>query len=111
MHFLQDPHFGNRMITLMAAMVLVLQIMMVTQRWLITSIRAFAVQSFLLACIANTIAYFNHAPHIYVAAVLMLVVKAILLPVIFERLVTKIEIRQEIEPLVNVPITVIIPAC
>jgi hydrogenase-4 component E len=108
MHFWQDPQFGNKMITLMAALVLVLQIMMVTQRWLITNIRAFAVQSFLLACIANTIAYYNNAPHIYGAAALMLLVKAILLPIVFVRLVTKIEIRQEIEPVVNAPISVII---
>ena len=108
MHFWQDPQFGNRMITLMAAVVLVLQIMMVTQRWLITNIRAFALQSFLLACIANTIAYYNNAPHIYAAAVLMLLVKVILLPVLFERLVTRIDILQEIEPLVNAPISVIV---
>ena len=108
MLFWHDQQFGNRMITMMAAMVLVLQIMMVTQRWLITSIRAFALQSFLLACIANTIAYYNNAPHIYAAAVLMLLVKVILLPVVFERLVSRIEIRQEIEPLVNAPISVIV---
>jgi len=40
--------------------------------------------------------------------VFMLLVKAILLPVVFERLVTKIEIRQEIEPLINAPLSVII---
>jgi hydrogenase-4 component E len=38
----------------------------------------------------------------------MLVVKAILLPIVFERLVTKIEIRQEIEPLINAPLSVIV---
>src|SRR5438270_3778001 len=108
MTFWQDPHFGYRIITMMAAMVLVLQIMMVAQRGLVTNIRAFGVQSFLLACIGVTIAYFNHAPHIYMAALLTLVFKAILLPLILERLVTKIEIRQEIEPLVNVPISVIL---
>ena len=75
MQFWQDSQFGDRMITLMAALVLVLQITMVTQRWLITNIRAFALQSFLLACIATTIAYYNAAPHIYIAAVFMLLVK------------------------------------
>ena len=108
MHLWQDPQFGNRMITMMAALVLVLQIMMVAQRWLLTNIRAFGVQSFLLASIAATIAHFNHAPHIYVVAALTLIFKAILLPLFLERLVKKIEIRQEIEPLVNVPISVII---
>jgi hydrogenase-4 component E len=104
----QDPQFGNRIITMMAALVLVLQIMMVAQRWLVTNIRAFGVQSFLLAAIAVTIAHFNHAPHIYIAAALTLVFKAILLPIFLERLVAKIEIRQEIEPFVNVPLSVII---
>ena len=106
--FWQDPQFGDKMITLMAALVLVLQILMVAQRGLVTNIRAFGVQSFLLAAIAVTIAYFNRAPHIYIAAALTLVFKAILLPVGLERLVTKIEIRREIEPFVNVPISVIL---
>jgi len=104
----QDPQFGNRIITMMAALVLVLQIMMVAQRWLVTNIRAFGVQSFLLASIAATIAHFNHAPQIYFVAALTLVFKAIFLPLVLERLVTKIEIRQEIEPFVNVPFSVIV---
>jgi len=35
MYFFQDPQFGERMINLMAALVLVLQIAMVAQRWLV----------------------------------------------------------------------------
>jgi len=108
MYFFEDPQFGNRMITLMAAFVLVLQIAMVGQRRLVTNIRVFAVQSFLLAGIANTIAYFNHAPHLYIAAFLTFTLKAILLPVVLERLVKRIDIGQEITPLVNVPLSLLI---
>jgi hydrogenase-4 component E len=106
--FWQDPQFGNKLITMMAALVLVLQILMVAQRWLVTNIRAFGLQSFLLASIAVTIAYFNHAPQIYIVAALTLVFKAVVLPIVLERLVTRIGIRQEIEPLVNVPISVLV---
>ena len=84
MHTLQDPEFGNKMVTLMAALVLVLQIAMVAQRWIVTSIRIFAAQSILLAAIANTIAYYNHAPHIYAAAALTLLAKGILVPIVLE---------------------------
>src|SRR5437899_6038730 len=98
MHFWQDPQFGNRMITLMAAFVLVLQIAMVGQRWLVTNIRVFAAQSLLLAGIANTIGYFNHAPRLYLAAILTFTLKAIALPVVLVRLVKKIDIGQEIAP-------------
>lgn len=108
MFFWQDPQFGDRMIILMAAIVLVLQITMVAQRWLVTNIRVFALQSFLLAGIANTIAYFNGAPHIYVAAALTVLFKVILLPIFLRKLVARVEIRQEIEPLVNVPVSVLI---
>jgi len=108
MHTFQDPQFGDKMVTLMAAFVLVLQIAMVAQRWIITNIRIFAAQSFLLAAIALTIAYFNHAPHIYVAAGLTFLVKTILVPIVLERLVARIEIRQEIEPILNVPLSVVI---
>lgn len=108
MSFLHDPQFGNRMITLMAALVLVLQISMVGQRWLITNIRMFGLQSFLLAAIAGTIAFFNHANHVYIAAALTFVFKTLVLPVLLERIVARVGIRQEIEPLINVPLSVLI---
>ncbi|MBZ5677929.1 MAG: hydrogenase [Acidobacteriia bacterium] len=108
MSFVHDPQFGDRMITLMAALVLVLQIAMVGQRWLITNIRMFALQSFLLAAIAGTIAFFNHSNHIYIAAVLTFVVKTLVLPILLERIVARVGIQQEIEPLINVPLSVLI---
>jgi hydrogenase-4 component E len=103
-----DMQLGDRIVTLMAALVLVLQIAMVAQRWIVVHIRIFAAQSFFLAVIAATIAWFNHAPHIFIAAVLTVVVKVILVPILFERLVERMKIHEEIEPIVNVPISVVI---
>jgi hydrogenase-4 component E len=108
MSFIHDPQFGDRMITLMAALVLVLQISMVGQRWLMTNIRLFALQSFLLAAIACIIAVFNHANHLYIAALLTLILKVLVLPVILSRLVERVGIQQEIEPLINVPLSILI---
>ncbi len=108
MDLLQNPEFGNKLVTLMAAFVLVLQIAMVGQRWLVMNIRLFGAQSFLLALIAAAIAWYNHAPHIYIAAVLTIVVKAVLVPVLLERLVDRIEIEHEIEPIINGPLSIVI---
>ena len=94
MHTLQDPQFGDKVVILLAAFVLVLQIAMVAQRWIVTNIRLFAAQSSLLAAIAFTIAYFNHAPHIYATAVATMLAKGILVPIVLERLVERIEIRR-----------------
>jgi len=44
-----NPEFGAKLVTLTAAAVLVLQIAMAAQRWLVTNIRIFGLQSFLLA--------------------------------------------------------------
>src|ERR1022692_5057245 len=79
MPFIPDPELGNRIITLMAALVLVLQIAAVGQRGIVASIRIFAVQSFLLGAIAAVIAYFNQASHIYIVALLTVFLKAGLL--------------------------------
>src|SRR5439155_24114308 len=57
MTFLQDPEFGDRIITLTAAVVLGLQIAAVAQRWRVSSIRIFAVQSFLFAGIGVSSGY------------------------------------------------------
>ena len=103
-----DPQFGDKLVTLMAALVLVLQIAMAGQRWIVTNIRIFAVQSFLLAAIAAVIATFNHAPHIFIAAGLTLIVKAILVPIWLERLVERFQIRREIRPIVNAPLSILI---
>src|SRR5258708_36033192 len=103
MLFWQDPQFGNKLITLMAALVLVLQIVMVAQRWLVTNIRAFGVQSFLLASIAVTIAYFNHAPQIYIVAVLTLTLKAIFVPLVLDRLRKRVVTQSETLPFREVP--------
>jgi hydrogenase-4 component E len=108
MDLLQNPEFGDKLVTLMAAFVLVLQIAMVGQRWLVMNIRLFGAQSFLLAAIAGAIAWYNSAPHIYIAAIMTLLVKAIFVPVALERLVDRIDIRHEIEPIINTPVSVVI---
>jgi hydrogenase-4 component E len=108
MNLLQNPEFGDKLVTLMAAFVLVLQIAMVGQRWLVMNIRLFGAQSFLLGAIAGAIAWYNHAPHIYIAAVMTILLKAILVPFLLERLVVRIEIQHEVAPLVNGPLSIVI---
>ncbi len=108
MSFLADPQFGDKVITLAAAAVLVLQIAMAGHRWLVTNIRVFGAQSFLLAFIAGTIGWYNHAPHLYFAALLTLGLKGIFVPLLLERVVERIGIRQEIQPVLNVPLTIVI---
>jgi len=92
---------ASQWITLLAAGMLVIQLLMVVQRMLLTNIRLFAVQSLMLAAIAAIIAFFHHAPHVYWVAGLTLIGKVIFLPRLLNRLVRRIRIHQELEPLLN----------
>ena len=109
MHLFQDPQFGDKMITLMAALVLVLQIAMVAQRWIVTNIRLFAAQSFLLAAHRRLPSPTSITRRTSTSRPRSrLLVKVILVPLVLERLVERIEIRQEIEPIVNMPLSIVI---
>lgn len=98
---LAHSDFASQWITLLAAGMLVIQLLMVVQRMLLTTIRLFALQSLLLAAIAAIIAYFHSASHVYWVAGLTLVGKVLFLPWLLHRLVQRIQIHQEIEPLLN----------
>jgi hydrogenase-4 component E len=100
MHSLPSE-LASQWITLLAAGMLVIQLLMVVQGMLLTNIRLFALQSLMLAAIATIIAYFHNATHVYWVAGLTLVGKVFFLPWLLNRLVRRIQIHQEIEPLLN----------
>src|ERR1019366_9498630 len=94
--------------TLLASIMLVLQLLLAVQPMLITNIRLFALQSLLLASIAAVVGYAYDAWHVYVVALLTLVGKVFFLPWRLERLVRQIKIEQEIRTFVNMPSSMLI---
>ena len=97
-----------QIVMLLAVLMLVLQLLLVVQRMLLTNIRLFALQSFMLSAIAMVIAWYYHATHVYIVAVLTLIGKVIFLPWLLNRLVRRIKIVEEIEPLINAPTSMLI---
>jgi hydrogenase-4 component E len=100
---MNSPHseLASQLITLLAAGMLIVQMLMVVQRMLLTSIRLFAIQSLMLTAIAAIIALFHNATEVYLVAALTLIGKVMFLPWLLNRLVRRIQIHQEIEPLLN----------
>ena len=94
---------GSQIIMLLAALMLVMQLLLVVQRMLLINVRLFALQSLMLSAIAAVVAYYYNATHVYIVAVLTLVGKVIFLPWLLNRIVRRINIVQEIEPLFNAP--------
>ncbi len=99
---------ASQLIALLAALMLVAQLLLAVQRMLLTSIRLFALQSLCLAGIAAVVAYFHGAIHVYVVVVLTLVGKVAFLPWLLDRQVRRMNIIQEIEPLVNFPTSMLV---
>ena len=99
---------GSQVITLMAALMLVVQLLMIAQRMLLANIRLFAIQSVLLAGIATLVAYHYNAGHVYVVAILTVIGKVFLLPRLLNRLVHRIQIHQEIDPVLNAPTSMLL---
>jgi hydrogenase-4 component E len=93
---------------LSAAGMLVTAYLMVGQKALFTAIRLFGVQSLFLAVVAATIALSETRHELFVMAGLTLALKAVLIPWFLMRVIDRIGIHREIEPLLNVPTSLLI---
>ena len=93
---------------LSAAGMLVSAYLMVGQKALFTTIRLYGLQSLLLAVVATTIAISESRPELFVTAALTVVLKTILIPWFLMRTVDRIGIHREIEPFLNVPVSLLI---
>lgn len=87
---------------------LVIQLLLTVQRMLVTNIRLFALQSLLLAGVAGVIGFVYGAWHVVLLAVLTVIGKVVFLPWLLHRLVRRIRIEQEIQPFVNMPLSMLI---
>lgn len=93
---------------LSAAGMLVTAYLMVGQKALFTTIRLYGLQSLLLAIVATTIAISESRHELFVTAALTVVLKTILIPWFLMRTVDRIGIHREIEPFLNVPVSLLI---
>ena len=93
---------------LSAAGMLVSVYLMVGQKALFTTIRLYGLQSLLLAVVATTMAISESRHELFVTAALTVVLKTILIPWFLMRTVDRIGIQREIEPFLNVPVSLLI---
>jgi hydrogenase-4 membrane subunit HyfE len=93
---------------LSAAGMLVSAYLMVGQKALFTTIRLYGLQSLLLAIVAATIAISESRHELFVTAALTIVLKTALIPWFLMRTVDRIGIHREIEPFLNVPVSLLI---
>jgi hydrogenase-4 component E len=95
-------------INLLAAILLLLAFAMLTQRRILSLINLFAVQGFVLVLSTTIVAYSTQQSHLYYSALLTLVLKVALLPWILHRLIQALNVQWDVEPLINIPATMLL---
>jgi len=100
--------FANQMINLLAALLLLIAFAMLSQRRILRLIHLFAAQGFVLSLNTAIVAATIGQPHLYFSALLTLLLKVLVLPWLLHRLIDRLNIRWDVETLVNIPTTMLV---
>lgn len=98
----------GQFINLLAAVLLLLSFAMLTQRRILSLINLFALQGAVLSLSTALVAFTSSQPHLYYSALTTLALKVALLPWILHRLIRKLNVKWDVEGLVNIPTTMLI---
>ena len=99
---------SDDVVILCAAGMLVTAYLMVGQKALFVAIRLYGLQSVLLGAVAVAMGLADHRSHLFAGAALTIALKGVLIPWFLMRVIDRIGIHREIEPLVNVPSSLLI---
>lgn len=100
--------FATQIINLLAAILLLLSFAMLSQRRILSLIHLYTLQGLTLVSANVILGYVTADLHLYISAALTLVLKVGLIPWILYRLVQRLNVKTDIEPLLNIPTTLLI---
>ncbi|MFY9641666.1 MAG: hypothetical protein WCD20_13315 [Rhodomicrobium sp.] len=104
-----DP-LASSLFSLLAIVSLLLSFVMLAARWLKNYLYAFAVQSWAIAALSATVAYYGKYPELYLIALLTLFFRGMLLPYLMWRIVRRLEVDREIHVILQPSSSLIIGA-
>jgi hydrogenase-4 component E len=96
-----------QLINLTAALLLLIAFAMLAQRRILSLIYLYAWQGAVLAANGAVVGYSTGQTHLYYSALLTLVLKAVVLPWILHRLIVRLNVRWDVETLINIPTTML----
>ncbi len=95
-------------INLYAAFLLIVSFAMISQRRILSLVHLYTVQGATLVLATATVAYLTDRPHLYVSAALTLALKVVAIPVLLHRVIDRLDVRWDVETLINIPTTMLI---
>jgi hydrogenase-4 component E len=90
------PPLIASLFSLVAIASLLLSFVMLGSRWLTDYLIAFAVQSWLIACLSAAVGYYGHFPELYVIAALTAIFRGVVLPYLILRIIKRLNVNREI---------------
>jgi hydrogenase-4 component E len=100
--------FTNQLIDVMAALLLLIAFAMLSQRRILRLIHLFALQGLVLSVNTFIVAYVVSRPELYFSALITLALKVIALPLLLHRLIDRLNVRWDVETLINIPTTMLV---
>ena len=97
-----------QIINLLAAILLLLSFAMLTQRRILSLINLFALQGLTLTLSTLLVAWSTGQHHLYYSAALTFVLKVLVLPAVLHRLIRKLNVKWDVETLINIPTTMLV---
>jgi hydrogenase-4 component E len=99
---------STQLINVMAALLLLIAFAMLSQRRILSLIQLYAWQGVVLTANSIVVAYSSDQSHLYYSALLTFALKALLLPWILHRLIIRLNVRWDVETLINIPTTMLV---
>jgi len=97
-----------QLVDFLAALLLMLSFAMISQRRILSLIHLFTLQGITLVAATAIVAYATGQPHLYLSAGLTFVLKVILIPLLLHRIIDRLNVRWDVETLINIPTLMII---
>ena len=105
---LLTPALVGQIINLFAAVLLLVSFAMLAQRRILSLIDLFAAQGLVLCLSTAFVAWATGQTHLYWSAGLTFVLKVLLLPWILHRLIRRLDVKWDVETLINIPTTMLV---
>ncbi|MDE2311093.1 MAG: formate hydrogenlyase [Betaproteobacteria bacterium] len=100
--------FTTQIIDLLASIPLLIAFAMLSQRRILSLIKLFAWQGLALSASTFVVAYSTAQHHLYYSAALTLLLKVLILPWLLHRLIHKLNVKWDVETLINIPTTMLV---
>jgi len=103
-----SPEFTQQIIDGMAAVTLLISFALLAQHRMLAVLHWFAAQGWILAATAALVAYSTGESELYISAFMTFVLKGLLMPWMLWRVIRKLHVHREVEPLMNTGVTIMI---